>query len=74
MTEQEKRLYQKTKERFRRRGIENPADVIVALAKEVELYKGVDDNVCVVCGEIIPEGLQVCPNCEAQNGIPDKED
>ena len=22
------------------------------------------DNKCVVCGEIIPEGRQVCPNCE----------
>ena len=23
------------------------------------------DNRCVCCGEIIPEGRQVCPNCEA---------
>ena len=22
------------------------------------------DNRCVCCGEIIPEGRQVCPNCE----------
>lgn len=22
------------------------------------------DNRCVFCGEIIPEGRQVCPNCE----------
>ena len=22
------------------------------------------DNRCVVCGAIIPEGRQVCPNCE----------
>lgn len=22
------------------------------------------DNRCVMCGEIIPEGRQVCPNCE----------
>ena len=22
------------------------------------------DNTCVCCGEIIPEGRQVCPNCE----------
>ena len=21
------------------------------------------DNVCVCCGDIIPEGMQVCPNC-----------
>ena len=69
MTEQEKQLYQKTKERFRRRGIENPADVILALAKELEHYKGRNDNVCVICGELIPEGLQVCANCERNNGI-----
>lgn len=36
MTEQEKQLYLKTKERFRRLGKENPADVILALAGEVE--------------------------------------
>ena len=23
------------------------------------------ENICVICGEIIPEGRQVCPNCEA---------
>ena len=23
------------------------------------------DNRCVVCGEVIPEGRQVCPICEA---------
>ena len=23
-----------------------------------------DDNVCIFCGEIIPEGRQVCPTCE----------
>lgn len=22
------------------------------------------DNTCVCCGEIIPEGRQVCPKCE----------
>jgi hypothetical protein len=22
------------------------------------------ENTCVCCGEIIPEGRQVCPNCE----------
>lgn len=22
------------------------------------------DNRCVCCGELIPEGVQVCPNCE----------
>ncbi len=24
-----------------------------------------NNNRCVVCGAIIPEGLQVCPNCES---------
>lgn len=24
------------------------------------------DNTCVMCGEIIPEGRQVCPICEAK--------
>ena len=23
-----------------------------------------NNNRCVICGEIIPEGLQVCPKCE----------
>ena len=23
------------------------------------------ENRCLVCGDIIPEGRQVCPNCEA---------
>jgi RNA polymerase subunit RPABC4/transcription elongation factor Spt4 len=22
------------------------------------------DNTCVCCGAVIPEGRQVCPNCE----------
>lgn len=25
-------------------------------------------NRCVCCGEIIPEGRMVCPNCENSNG------
>lgn len=24
------------------------------------------DTRCIMCGDIIPEGLQVCPNCEAK--------
>jgi ribosome modulation factor len=23
------------------------------------------DNLCVICGNVIPEGRQACPNCEA---------
>ena len=30
------------------------------------------ENRCVVCGAIIPEGKQVCPNCEAGN-VPNQE-
>lgn len=26
------------------------------------------DERCVCCGEIIPEGRQVCPNCEKKMG------
>ena len=26
------------------------------------------DNTCVFCGEIIPEGRQVCPQCEEKYG------
>ena len=25
------------------------------------------DNRCVICGEVIPEGFLVCPNCESKN-------
>jgi len=35
--------------------IENGLDMI---ALEVQM-----ENICVVCGAIIPEGRQVCPNC-----------
>lgn len=24
------------------------------------------DNLCVICGNVIPEGRHACPNCEAQ--------
>lgn len=39
MTEKQEELYKRTKERMRRLGIENPADVIVALAEEIEYYR-----------------------------------
>ena len=28
--------------------------------------KDIKGNVCVICGEPIPEGTWVCPNCEAR--------
>lgn len=27
-------------------------------------------NQCLICGDVIPEGRQVCPNCEAARNIP----
>lgn len=39
MTEKQRELYIRTKERFRRMGIENPADVILALAEEIDYYR-----------------------------------
>lgn len=29
-----------------------------------------NDNRCVACGRIIPEGRQICPLCEAGYGLP----
>lgn len=26
-----------------------------------------DDNRCVICGAVIPEGRQVCPECEEKD-------
>ena len=25
-----------------------------------------DGNTCIFCGEVIPEGRMLCPNCEAE--------
>ena len=35
-------------------------------------YNHRNDEHCVVCGEIIPEGRQVCPNCESEVQIKKK--
>lgn len=40
MTDAQKELYEKTKARMRRLGIENPADVVVALTEEIDFYRG----------------------------------
>ena len=54
MTEAQKELFVKTKERLRRLGKENPADVIVALAEEIEQYRAriraMDDELDFRCG------------------------
>lgn len=39
MTEKQIELYKETKRRLRRIGIENPAEVIVALAEEIDHYR-----------------------------------
>lgn len=31
-------------------------------------------NTCVCCGEVIPEGRQVCPNCENEAVSKKRED
>lgn len=28
---------------------------------------------CVICGEVIPEGMQVCPGCMEASGADEKE-
>lgn len=30
----------------------------------------IKENQCLICGEVIPEGRQVCPKCEAARNIP----
>ena len=30
------------------------------------------DNTCIACGAVIPEGRQICPNCE-HGHVPKKE-
>ena len=30
----------------------------------------IKENQCLICGEVIPEGRQVCPACEAERNIP----
>ena len=34
---------------------------------EREERKNKMEDRCVCCGQIIPEGIQVCPNCQAKN-------
>ena len=37
---------------------------IVSRLEEEQKKKKMNDNICVCCGEQIPEGWQVCPKCE----------
>ena len=45
-------------------------EVCEVLDKVVKKHLSVpsNDNLCVSCGEVIPEGRQVCPHCEKKNG------
>ena len=36
--------------------------------REKEPANFIKENQCVVCGEVIPEGRQVCPDCEEKHG------
>lgn len=37
----------------------------IATQREIEPPNFIKENQCVICGEVIPEGRQVCPTCEA---------
>lgn len=39
------------------------ADLLLRIREMV----GVDDNRCICCGRIIPEGREVCPACEIRS-------
>lgn len=39
----------------------------IATQKEIEPPNFIKENQCVICGEVIPEGRQVCPTCEAKH-------
>lgn len=45
-------------------------EIVTRRTREVEPPNFVKENQCVICGEVIPEGRQVCPKCEAQRTIP----
>lgn len=38
--------------------------VVDQVAKEITDSVSLGNNTCIRCGEIIPEGRQVCPRCE----------
>ena len=42
----------------------------IATQREIEPPNFLKENQCVICGEVIPEGRQVCPTCEAKRNIP----
>lgn len=38
------------------------------IVNDIRQIAGTDENRCVCCGEVIPEGRQVCPDCEKAVG------
>lgn len=69
-------LYSSTMRRLARMGAKTHVEQIICLAEEIEHYRAqiieMRDYIarrpspadrCVCCGEIIPEGRMVCPNC-----------
>lgn len=76
-------LYSDTMRRLARMGAKTHVEQIICLAEEIEHYRAqiieMRDDIahhspadrCVCCGEIIPEGCMVCPNCE--NGAQSRE-
>lgn len=62
-----RKMQERLKEAFEHRGLYGVDAIerrIDQIAKEVLDGNTASDNKCVVCGDIIPEGRQVCPNCE----------
>lgn len=72
-------LYSRTMRRLARMGAKTHYEQIICLTEEIECYRDqimeMRDYIerhtspadrCVCCGEIIPEGRMVCPNCESK--------
>lgn len=74
-----KETYLKKKAEFKKKWFNNRGVRVRAIVDEAlkqckeEIYEtfGFGAEKCVVCGESIPEGRQVCPNCEV--GVNDND-
>lgn len=42
--------------------------IVNAITELKKKYIPQNDDRCVVCGEIVPEGRQVCPKCQIEKG------
>lgn len=43
---------------------ENVEGLAEDLSESTEIMYGRNENTCICCGNSIPEGRQVCPDCE----------